>query len=264
MAINFCRRGAASTTFGDKECSFQEISAVGSHSFAYCCCISTWKAEQRIANIAPAVTLCSAHQLFERHSAVHQSSSIWQNVDAVSAYDVLRNASHRAGYCLENGGSHDWRGFDGLGLALAFSHGIPDACLPIFFSQRGNWKPLIVRKLIVSEPHAIHDLFGSFRAEWLRNDIYRLFSEPTYFPHLVGNKSCVLVGGRGSGKTTVLKCLSYEGQYELGKQDWALPKHVGVYYRVNTNYRDCIRWSGIGRPRLEKNFWTFFELDHLS
>ena len=87
----------------------------------------------------------------------------------------------------------------------------------------------------MTDPNAIHDLFGSFRAEWLRGDIYKLFSEPAYFAHLLGNKSCVLMGGRGSGKTTVLRCLSYEGQEALGKQDLASPAFVGVYYKINTN-----------------------------
>lgn len=87
----------------------------------------------------------------------------------------------------------------------------------------------------MSDINAVHDLFGSFRAEWLREDIFRLFSEPAYFAHLLGNKSCVLMGGRGSGKTTVLRCLSYQGQDALGQQDWTSPNHVGVYYRVNTN-----------------------------
>lgn len=82
---------------------------------------------------------------------------------------------------------------------------------------------------------AIHDLFGSFRAEWLRDDLFRLFSEPTYFAHLVGDKSCVLMGGRGSGKTTALRCLAYEGQEALGKFNLEEPNHVGVYYRINTN-----------------------------
>ncbi|WP_146346764.1 ORC-CDC6 family AAA ATPase [Phaeobacter marinintestinus] len=87
----------------------------------------------------------------------------------------------------------------------------------------------------MTDVNAIHDLFGSFRAEWLREDIYKLFSEPAYFAHLTGNKSCVLVGGRGSGKTTALRCLSYEGQIALGQQIWASPSHVGIYYKVNTN-----------------------------
>ena len=87
----------------------------------------------------------------------------------------------------------------------------------------------------MTDANAIHDLFGSFRAEWLRDDIFELFSEPAYFAHLLGNKSCVLMGGRGSGKTTVLRCLSYEGQMALGRQKWTTPKNVGIYYRVNTN-----------------------------
>ena len=87
----------------------------------------------------------------------------------------------------------------------------------------------------MTDANDIHDLFGSFRAEWLRDDIFKLFSEPAYFAHLLGNKSCVLMGGRGSGKTTVLRCLSYEGQDALQRQDWSAPTHVGVYYRINTN-----------------------------
>ena len=87
----------------------------------------------------------------------------------------------------------------------------------------------------MSIPTEIHDLFGSFRAEWLRDDIYSLFSEPTYFAHLLGKKSCVLMGGRGSGKTTVLRCLSYEGQEALDYFQSASPDFVGVYYKINTN-----------------------------
>ena len=89
--------------------------------------------------------------------------------------------------------------------------------------------------MLTHDKEEIHELFGNFRAEWLRDDIYRLFSEPTYFSHLLNNTSCVLMGGRGTGKTTALRCLSYEGQDALGKQDWNSPDYVGVYYKINTN-----------------------------
>lgn len=78
-------------------------------------------------------------------------------------------------------------------------------------------------------------LFGSFRAESLRDNIYSLFDEPDYFYYLAAPKSCVLMGGRGSGKTTALKCMSYEGQAALGKTDFAAPAYVGLYARINTN-----------------------------
>ena len=102
----------------------------------------------------------------------------------------------------------------------------------------------------MTDPNVIHDLFGSFRAEWLKDDIYRLFSEPAYFAHLLGNKSCVLMGGRGSGKTTVLRCLSYEGQEALGKQNLESPACVGIYYKINTNVV-----TAFDGPDLEPSDW---------
>ena len=107
---------------------------------------------------------------------------------------------------------------------------------------------------------AVHNLFGSFRAEWLKDDIFQLFSEPEYFPHLLGNKSCVLMGGRGSGKTTVLRCLSYEGQYALGKQDWKSPTHVGVYYRINTNVVTAFTGPEMGPSAWRRLFGHFLNL----
>ena len=125
--------------------SFQDISQSDNQRFAYCCCISTWRARDQIARVAPTVTLSQAHEVLEHHSAVHPSSTIWQSTDALSAQRVLKEASFRAGYSSENGGKDDWRGFHALGLTLSFNHGIPDASLPVFFSRRGNWIPLIVR-----------------------------------------------------------------------------------------------------------------------
>ena len=125
--------------------SFQDICKFANHIFAYCCCISTSTASEKIAKVAPAVTLSSAHQLHDRHSAVHHSSSIWQDRDVKSAQRIIKDASFRAGYSAEDGSQEDWRGFHALGLTLAFNHGIPDSSLPLFFSQRKNWKPLMIR-----------------------------------------------------------------------------------------------------------------------
>jgi len=51
----------------------------------------------------------------------------------------------------------------------------------------------------------LNSLFGSYKAEWLRSKIFDLFAEPSYFPELKDNRPCVLEGGRGTGKTTVLR-----------------------------------------------------------
>ncbi|MEO6005222.1 MAG: hypothetical protein ABIZ04_09520 [Opitutus sp.] len=84
----------------------------------------------------------------------------------------------------------------------------------------------------------INTLFGSYRAEWLDHKVFELFSEPNYFPELVTNRPCVLLGGRGTGKTTVLRCLSYDGQFALKRNDperFADQKFFGIFYRVDTN-----------------------------
>lgn len=84
----------------------------------------------------------------------------------------------------------------------------------------------------------LSQLFGSYKAEWLKDKLFTLFKEPTYFPDLTTASPCVLLGGRGTGKTTVLRCLSYEGQYALsGFDSRSIPEwsYYGMYYRINTN-----------------------------
>lgn len=85
----------------------------------------------------------------------------------------------------------------------------------------------------------LSQVFGSYKAEWLKEQLYELFTEPAYFPELKTTRSCVLIGGRGTGKTTVLRGLSYMGQYALRQpkdEDITSWQHFGIYYRVNTNH----------------------------
>ena len=102
---------------------------------------------------------------------------------------------------------------------------------------------------------ALAELFSGYRAEWLDERLFDLFTEPSYFPQLTTSHPCFLEGGRGTGKTTVLRCLSYQGQAALrSAQDRDVPKewpYVGLYYRVNTN-----RVRAFGGPELELLDWT--------
>ena len=97
------------------------------------------------------------------------------------------------------------------------------------------------------------DLFSGYRAEWINEEIYNLFTEPSYFPQLVTPHPCFLVGGRGTGKTTVLRCLSYQGQSALkdhtteSVSQWPF---YGMYYRINTN-----RVTAFKGPELPELMW---------
>jgi hypothetical protein len=89
------------------------------------------------------------------------------------------------------------------------------------------------------------------RAEQLREQVFDLFCEPSYFPELLDPKSCVLVGGRGSGKTTVLRGMSYQGRLQLT----AAPPHewdyYGLYLRINT-----ARVTAFRGPDLSADDWS--------
>lgn len=96
----------------------------------------------------------------------------------------------------------------------------------------------------------LSQLFGSYKAEWLKGQMFEFFTEPAYFPELFTQRPCVLIGGRGTGKTTVLKGLSYEGQFALSARpvnDWS---YYGLYYCVNMN-----RVTAFKGPELDDQSW---------
>ena len=100
----------------------------------------------------------------------------------------------------------------------------------------------------------LEEVFSGYRAEWLDKRIFELFTEPSYFPQLTASQPCFLEGGRGTGKTTALRCLSYQGQAALRRSrnseipgDWP---YVGMYYRINTN-----RVRAFTGPELRATSW---------
>ena len=109
------------------------------------------------------------------------------------------------------------------------------------------------------------ELIGLYKAEWLSANLFEYFSEPRYFSSLKTNRPCILIGGRGTGKTTVLKGLSYEGQYALSSAKNASFKiknlnFYGIYYRVNTNRVTTFRGSEISQDNWDKYFGHYINL----
>lgn len=97
---------------------------------------------------------------------------------------------------------------------------------------------------------ALAELFSGYRAEWLDEKIFDLFTEPSYFPQLTTPHPCFLEGGRGTGKTTVLRGLSYRGQAALRADTSRRWPYIGMYYRVNTN-----RVRAFDGPELNQSRW---------
>ncbi len=108
------------------------------------------------------------------------------------------------------------------------------------------------------------NLLGLYKAEWLSKKLFEYFSEPGYFSLLKTERPCVLIGGRGTGKTTVLKGLSYEGQLALSEHINSQPitewNFFGIYYRVNTNRVTAFKGSELTQDLWNKYFAHYINL----
>ena len=109
----------------------------------------------------------------------------------------------------------------------------------------------------------LSQVFGSYRAEGLKERIFDLFNEPDYFVKLIGPHACILMGGRGTGKTTVLRLLGYEGQFaRSGRlveaiQEWS---YIGLYHRINLNRVNNFKGPELTNERWEKVFAHYLNL----
>lgn len=115
----------------------------------------------------------------------------------------------------------------------------------------------------VSIQEKLDQLFGSYKAEWLKKDIFKFFTEPYYFTVLKSNYPGVLQGGRGTGKTTVLRGLSYLGQYEILNSDinkFDENNFIGIYYRANTNHVRAFCGKGVSEDRWKAIFEHYINL----
>ncbi|KKB86809.1 hypothetical protein VW29_00710 [Devosia limi DSM 17137] len=123
--------------------SFWELAHSRQMTFGYCACVFTEKGLNRLRTNLPMLDLSPAHVTGEDYNLSLPSSSFWSGLEPSAIEAFLRSASARAGFTREDHSEEDWRGFHGLGLGVGFSHGIPDANLALFWSQRNDWKPLV-------------------------------------------------------------------------------------------------------------------------
>lgn len=89
--------------------------------------------------------------------------------------------------------------------------------------------------------NTIRQAFVRNRAEEFGHDIWDSYVLPPYYPNLGlehARKSVVLEGGRGCGKTALLRYLSYNTQFSLHRA--VLPdsatKNIGLYLKADTQY----------------------------
>lgn len=93
------------------------------------------------------------------------------------------------------------------------------------------------------------------RTEEFGLDVWSSYVIPLYFPQLGLNearKSCVLEGGRGCGKTALLRYLSFQSQFSPNREK--IPSEalrtIGLYLKADTQY-----FSGFIGNGLEERKW---------
>ena len=109
----------------------------------------------------------------------------------------------------------------------------------------------------------LSDLFGAHKAEWLGPRLFELFSAPNYFPQMTTSRPCILVGGRGTGKTTVLRGLSYQGRFELEQRNSQSVRswpYYGFYSRVDTNKVGAFKGPELTDHQWLRNFGHYINL----
>lgn len=109
----------------------------------------------------------------------------------------------------------------------------------------------------------LRHLFGDNRAEWPAANFKALFVEPAYLKKLESMRPCLLVGGRGTGKTTSLQSLRFDSTLErleaqgLGYYD---QEYFGVLVRMNKNRVRAFQGGGLDPERWSRLFAHYFNL----
>lgn len=102
---------------------------------------------------------------------------------------------------------------------------------------------------------ALLEAFGNFRMEWTEISVDKYFAEPSYFHSLKTTRPCVIVGGRGTGKTTALQALKSRPT-DTGRG--VASDRIAVYLKIGPHIPN--NFSG---PERSESEWAKIFLNHI-
>jgi len=113
----------------------------------YCCGFATEFGTQALQASGVAVKITPAYRLTTRDGLLSSDTRLLKPAVRDEVQEMIARVSRDIGL-PDTGGTQpeDWRGFAGLGLAIADENSTPDATLPLFYTERNDWKWLVKRK----------------------------------------------------------------------------------------------------------------------
>lgn len=114
-------------------------------SVHYCNVMMTEYGRDRLSLEAPAVKLVTGNLIPRSHNFACFGSAMWPTGLNLRGAALARRIGGQLGFDRSDGSLRDWRGFHRLGLGIALEDSVPDANLPLFFSEANGWRPLVLR-----------------------------------------------------------------------------------------------------------------------
>lgn len=111
----------------------------------YCTVMMTEYGQDRLRREAPGVRLVTGNLIPRNHNFACFGSAMWPKTLNIRGAALARRIGAQLGFTECDGSLRDWRGFHRLGLGIAFEDSVPDANLPLFFSDANGWRPLVLR-----------------------------------------------------------------------------------------------------------------------
>lgn len=97
---------------------------------------------------------------------------------------------------------------------------------------------------MVSLKDVLNDQFDSLRYESVGAHNVLKFHEPVYWSDLLRSQPAILLGARGTGKTTSLRAMDYNGWRLNGNVDNSL-RFIGVYWKFSTSVMHAFHGNGV-------------------
>src|ERR1700760_1588738 len=92
---------------------------------------------------------------------------------------------------------------------------------------------------------SIQNVFSQNRAEELGSDVWRHFVVPPFYNRLGvddAKKPRVIIGGRGCGKTMLLRYWSHQSMFSRSRVDFSEGEtnQIGLYWRADTQFASAM------------------------